>query len=162
MVTEVLPPCPYPNKACLAPTISPMTIDDVPQIANLEKMCFSMPWSEGLFAAELENNNSYFLTVRSMDKLIGYAGFWMIIDEAHIVSLAVHPEFRRQKISEMLVTSMLDMAKQKGALRATLEVRETNVPANLLYEKFGFRCVALRKGYYTDTKECAVIMWMDL
>ncbi|MFH1096065.1 MAG: ribosomal protein S18-alanine N-acetyltransferase [Candidatus Desantisbacteria bacterium] len=150
------------DKTCLTPTISPMTMDDVSQIAALEKMCFTMPWSEGLFVAELENNNSYFLTIRLRSNLIGYAGFWMIIDEAHIVSLAVHPEFRRQKIGEMLVSSMLDMAKQKGALRATLEVRETNSPANLLYEKFGFRCVALRKGYYSDTKEHAVIMWMDL
>ncbi|MBU1754096.1 ribosomal protein S18-alanine N-acetyltransferase [bacterium] len=139
-----------------------MTMDDIPQIAALEKMCFSMPWSERLFINELENNNSYFLTIKIRNELIGYAGFWLIVDEAHIVNLAVHPEFRRQGMGGMLLKNILDMAKQKGALKATLEVRETNTPANLLYERLGFVCVALRKGYYADTKEHAVIMWADL
>lgn len=142
--------------------ISPMTMDDISQIAALEKMCFSMPWSERLFINELENNNSYFLTIKIRNELIGYAGFWLIVDEAHIVNLAVHPEFRRQGMGGMLLKNILDMAKQKGALKATLEVRETNTPANLLYERLGFVCVALRKGYYADTKEHAVIMWADL
>ncbi|MDI6780856.1 MAG: ribosomal protein S18-alanine N-acetyltransferase [bacterium] len=150
------------GKACPVPTFSLLTMEDIPQIAALEKMCFSMPWSEQLFVNEIENNNSYFLTARLRDKLIGYAGFWLIIDEAHIVNLAVHPEFRRQGIGGMLLKNILDMAKQKGALKATLEVRETNIQANLLYERLGFVCVALRKGYYADTKEHAVVMWMDL
>ncbi|MEK7273698.1 MAG: ribosomal protein S18-alanine N-acetyltransferase [Candidatus Desantisbacteria bacterium] len=150
------------DMACLALTFSLMTMEDIPQVSALERMCFSMPWSEKLFVNEIENNNSYFLTARLRDNLIGYAGFWLIIDEAHIVNLAVHPEFRRQGIAGMLLKNILDMAKQKGALKATLEVRETNTPANLLYERLGFVCVALRKGYYADTKEHAVVMWMDL
>ncbi|MBI4778339.1 ribosomal protein S18-alanine N-acetyltransferase [Candidatus Desantisbacteria bacterium] len=152
----------YRGKTYLTPTFSTMTMDDVPQVAALEKMCFSIPWSEKLFVNEIENNNSYFLTATIMNKLIGYAGFWLIIDEAHIVNLAVHPEFRRQGIGEMLLKNILDLAKQKGALKATLEVRETNTPANLLYERLGFVCVALRKGYYADTKEHAMVMWVDL
>jgi ribosomal-protein-alanine N-acetyltransferase len=150
------------TKPCLVPTFSLMTMADIQQIVALEKMCFSMPWSEKLFVNEIENNNSYFLTATIMGNLIGYAGFWLIIDEAHIVNLAVHPEFRRQGIGGMLLKIILDLAKQKGALKATLEVRETNTPANLLYERLGFVCVALRKGYYADTKEHAVVMWMDL
>ncbi len=150
------------GKASIVPTFSLMTMDDVPEVAALEKICFPTPWSEKLFVNEIENNNSYFLTATIKDKLIGYAGFWLIIDEAHIVNLAVHPEFRRQGIGRILIENILDMAKQKGALKATLEVRETNTPANLLYERLGFVCVALRKGYYADTKEHAMVMWMDL
>jgi ribosomal-protein-alanine N-acetyltransferase len=92
---------------------------------------------------------------------VGYIGFWMVLDEAHIVTLAVRSDFRRKGVGSMLMASALVLAVHLGANKATLEVRVTNIPAQNLYEKFGFKTAAIRRNFYPDTGEDAYLMWLS-
>jgi len=154
--------------------VEPMTPTDIPEVAALEKRVFSLPWSRYAFEHELQHNPmAYFLVLRererdSMQKaaskppfspsLLGYGGFWLIIDEAHICTLAVHPNWRGHGLGELLLVHLIDQASQMNAAVLTLEVRATNLAAQRLYGKYGFRRVGRRIGYYTDTGEDALIM----
>jgi ribosomal-protein-alanine N-acetyltransferase len=93
-----------------------------------------------------------------MDKLVGYGGFWLIFEEAHLVNFAIHPSYRRKSFGKQLLSALLRLAISKGANKATLEVRSTNKTAQNFYSKFGFIPVAIRKNYYNDTGEDAIIM----
>ena len=143
-----------------------MEEDDILQVCDIEKQSFSSPWSEFAFKSELQDNKlasscvTYPLNEES--KVVGYGGLWVILDEAHITNIAITPEFRGQKIGEFLLSNMMDIARTKGAQRITLEVRVSNFIAQKLYERLGFASAGLRKGYYTDNHEDAVIMWCDL
>ena len=99
-----------------------------------------------------------YLVARIGDEVAGYGGMWLMVDEGHIITFAVHPDWRRQKIGERLLLAFLDLARDRGAHEATLEVRLSNLPARRLYEKFGFRPVGLRPRYYSDNGEDALIM----
>jgi ribosomal-protein-alanine N-acetyltransferase len=122
-------------------------------------MCFSNnPWTENMFLAELYKINSYFFTAKIYNNVVGYAGIWLVKDEAHIVNIAVHPEFRRLRIGSMLLQKLLRLAKQKGVRDVTLEVGATNKEAICFYEKFGFIYVSCRKRYYSNGED-ALIMW---
>jgi ribosomal-protein-alanine N-acetyltransferase len=94
-------------------------------------------------------------------RIVGYGGMWVVMDEAHITTLAVDPPFRRRKIAQRLLMALLEEAVILGAVRATLEVRETNLAAQNLYHKFGFRVTGVRKAYYTDNGENALVMWAE-
>jgi ribosomal-protein-alanine N-acetyltransferase len=98
---------------------------------------------------------------RADGEIVGYGGMWLMVDEAHITTFAVHPAWRRQRIGERLLLAFLDLAVERGAHEATLEVRLSNVPARRLYEKYGFRPVGLRPRYYSDDNEDALIMTTD-
>jgi len=139
---------------------------DIHEIAELDKLCFSAPWSESAFARELsENPLAFYLIGEAADTgvIVGYAGLWLIQDEGHITNVAVHPDFRRRKIGEALVSVLMKESAQLAGTRTfTLEVRKSNAAAIKLYEKFGFVEVGLRKGYYADNQEDALIMWAGL
>lgn len=135
---------------------------DIPRVMEIEKQCFSTPWHESAYLTEIVNRSAYYAVARvEEDKIIGYSGMWIIMDEAHITTIGVDPEYRGKKIGEQVLIAMLEEAQRRGARRATLEVREHNSVAQNLYRKYGFIPIAIRRGYYSDNGENAVVMWVD-
>ncbi len=169
--------------------IEAMTLADVPAVTALERAVFSLPWSRHAFEHEVQHNPmAHFLVVRHASAqlssqgrnspapaataewtvmrpappvLLGYGGFWLIIDEAHICTLAVHPQWRGRGLGQLLLVRLIERAAAANARCLTLEVRATNLIAQRLYTKYGFMSVGRRKGYYTDTGEDAIIMTTD-
>ena len=138
-----------------------MKTTDLDDVMKIERASFGLPWSRWMFERELEERKrSHLLVVRSDSEVVGYIGFWMIVDEAHIVTIAVRSDLRRGGIGSILMGSALALAAHLGADKATLEVRVTNLPAQKLYKKFGFEMVAIRKKFYSDTGEDAYVMWL--
>jgi len=139
--------------------IEPMRLEDLPQIHAIELASFTSPWPPHAYKSELESNRlAHYLTARVGDRIAAYGGMWLMVDEAHITTFAVHPAWRRQRIGERLLLAFLDIAVERGAHEATLEVRLSNLAARKLYEKYGFRPVGLRPRYYSDDNEDALIM----
>jgi ribosomal-protein-alanine N-acetyltransferase len=139
--------------------IEPMRLDDLPAVHVIERASFSTPWPDTAYRAELETNRlATYLVARSGGEIVGFAGIWLMVDEAHVTTFAVHPAWRRQGIGERLLVALLDAAIARRAREATLEVRLSNLAARRLYEKFGFRPVGLRPRYYSDNGEDALIM----
>lgn len=135
---------------------------DVHSMAELEKICFAEPWSEeSLYHEIIGNNMALYIVAEDGGRIVGYAGIWLIAGEGHITNVAVHPDYRRRHIGEAIVSTILAEAEAAGAVRQTLEVRRSNAPAQGLYAKFGFRAEGVRKGYYEDNKEDAIIMWRE-
>ena len=139
--------------------IEPMRLEDLPAVHAIEQASFTSPWPPHAYQSELESNRlAHYLVARVGDAVAGYGGMWLMVDEAHITTFAVHPAWRRQRIGERLLIAFLDVAVERGAHEATLEVRLSNLPARKLYEKYGFRPVGLRPRYYSDDNEDALIM----
>ena len=139
-----------------------MRSSDLDAVVEIENESFSLPWSRWMFEREVEDSErSHFLLIKDDNKTLGYIGFWMIFDEAHIVTIAVKGDCRRRGIGTGLMSAALSLAKDLGARRATLEVRVTNTPAQNMYEMFGFEIVSIRKKFYTDTGEDAYVMWLN-
>lgn len=142
--------------------ITPMTIADLDEVYEIEKISFSMPWTKQMWMDEMiKSQIANHLVARLDGKILGYAGFWLIIDEAEIVNIAVHPEYRRKGIGNLLLKELLNLAKTKEAKLVTLEVRETNESAKKLYSKSGFQLIAIRKKFYKDTNEDALVYWLN-
>jgi ribosomal-protein-alanine N-acetyltransferase len=135
-----------------------MNASHVQQIAGLEKICFSDPWSENSIASELENRLSYWLVALDGDIVTGYVGSQSVLGESDMMNVAVHPDYRRQGIAEALVTHLVQALREKGNHCLTLEVRVSNTPAIALYEKLGFTQVGRRPNYYRNPKEDALIL----
>jgi ribosomal-protein-alanine N-acetyltransferase len=135
-----------------------MTEEHVPQVAALEAICFRDPWSEASVRSELTNPLSLWLVAIENDMVAGYVGSQTVLDESDMMNVAVHPDHRRRGIAESLVTALCDSLKQKGSSSLTLEVRSSNLSAIALYEKLGFTQVGLRKNYYRNPKEDALIL----
>ena len=135
-----------------------MTAEHVAQIAQLEKLCFADPWSEMSIASELRSVWSYWVVALSADTVVGYIGSQSSIDESDVMNVAVHPDWRRQGIAENLIEHLIRELKSRGSKALMLEVRASNAPAIALYEKLGFRQVGLRKNYYKNPKEDALIL----
>lgn len=143
--------------------LAPMTEDDIDEILEIEKLSFPSPWSRRLFLDELANPNSHIVLARDdTDTILGFACFWIVADETHILNIAVHPKFRRQGVAKRLLTHVLEFAKDKGISYFALEVRNRNVAAIEFYKGFGFKAVGVRKGYYADTGEDAILMELEL
>lgn len=141
----------------------PLKAEDVDQIVEIEQVSFPTPWSKKAFLSEVEQNSLAHYYVCVFDgKIIGYGGMWLILDEAHITNVAVHPDFRGKKVGKAIMLHLIAQALIKGIFRMTLEVRTSNSKAQNLYQKLGFESAGRRKGYYTDTKEDAIIMWKTL
>ena len=138
--------------------IEAMTSAHVPQIAELEKLCFSDPWSEKSIGSELSCRLSVWLVALEGERVVGYVGSQTVIDETDMMNIAVHPDYRRRGIAEALVAGLEEKLKQRGSRALTLEVRDSNVPAITLYENLGFQQVGLRKNYYRNPKEDARIL----
>jgi ribosomal-protein-alanine N-acetyltransferase len=140
-----------------------MELSDIDRILEIERQSFAAPWSRTAFEGELTKNHFARYIVAEMDgRVVGHAGMWIIIDEAHITNIAIDPAYRGRKIGENLLRQMMRLALLNGAERMTLEVRVSNHAAQRLYNKLGFRNYGIRKGYYTDNGEDAMIMWADL
>ena len=135
-----------------------MTAADVAQVARLEKVCFADPWSERSVASELDNALSLWLVAMEGEKLIGYVGSQTVMGETDMMNIAVDPVFRRKGIAEKLVEALVAELKARESHCLTLEVRASNEPARALYEKLGFSQVGLRKNYYRNPKEDALIL----
>jgi ribosomal-protein-alanine N-acetyltransferase len=136
-----------------------MTIEDVPVAHEIDKSSFTLPWPERSLRFEVSNNPVARCWVAELDgRVVGMLVLWMIIDEAHIATLAIHPDFRRQGIAEQLLVTALEKANEEGAQSALLEVRAGNEAAQALYQKYGFEVVGRRERYYKDNNEDAVLM----
>lgn len=138
--------------------IETMKSSHVAQIAQLEKICFSDPWSEKSIASELNNELAFWLTAMEGEQVAGYIGSQTVMDESDMMNVAVHPDFRRKGIAEALVNALVEALKSKGSRCLTLEVRASNVPAITLYEKLGFSEIGRRKNYYRNPREDALIL----
>ena len=142
--------------------IEKMNASHVPQIAELEKVCFADPWSVTSIETELTSRLSLWFVAMEGDKVVGYVGSQTVIDESDVMNIAVHPDYRRQGIGEALLETLADALREKGSRGLTLEARVSNTPAVSLYEKAGFRQVGLRKNYYRNPKEDALILRKEL
>ena len=138
--------------------IAHMTAENVPQVAALEKVCFSDPWSEKSVASELENPLSRWLVALDGEMVAGYVGSQTVLDETDMMNVAVHPDFRRQGVARALILALTEELKNRGSRCLTLEVRASNDPARALYESLGFVLVGIRRNYYHNPKEDALIL----
>jgi ribosomal-protein-alanine N-acetyltransferase len=141
-----------------------MTESDILQVVSIEKQSFVTPWSEYAFQCELKNKDRAVWQVlapeRAPEVVVGYSGYWRILDEAHINNIAIKKDHRGRRLGRKLMEETIKRAISQGLLNITLEVRESNYIAISLYESLGFNCVGIRKGYYADTGEDALIMWL--
>lgn len=135
-----------------------MTEEDVAEVAELEKKCFAIPWSEKSFHDEMKNKLAVYFVAKNGGRCIGYAGFWNVSGEGGITNVAVLPKYRRQGIGSMLIAEMIKTAAKLKLDLLTLEVRKSNIGAQGLYKKFGFDIIGERKRYYSDNGEDAWIM----
>lgn len=143
-----------------------MRVEDVDRVLAIERLSFPLPWSRESFIREIcEIDNSRLLVVMEDEEagadLMGYACWWEVVDECHITNFAVAPAHRRKGVADVLLGRILEDAKGRGLLRATLEVRLGNAAAIALYEKWGFTAAAMRPRYYPDNSEDALVMWKE-
>jgi ribosomal-protein-alanine N-acetyltransferase len=140
-----------------------MKEEDIDQILTIEELSFATPWTKQSFENELHLNQfAVYLVLEKDGQIVGYCGMWLIVDEAHITNIAVLPEFRGQKLGEAILRMIMEVAKKRGAKSMTLEVRVSNTVAQSLYRKLGFMNGGIRKNYYTDNYEDALVMWVTL
>ncbi|MEG0180617.1 MAG: ribosomal protein S18-alanine N-acetyltransferase [Peptostreptococcaceae bacterium] len=142
--------------------IRTMNKDDVDDVYRVEEDCFVDPWSKDAINKELKNNLARYIVAEIDNKVIGYVGCWFVLDEGHITNVAVHSDYRGRKIGDKLVQEMVDLCKECNMKAMTLEVRSSNTVAQNLYRKYGFKMGGIRKEYYSDNKEDAIIMWSQL
>jgi len=140
-------------------SIEPMRLEDVPDVHRIEAASFPTPWPDYAFKQEIQTNRlAHYLVVKAGDETVGYGGMWLMVDEAHVTTFAVLPEWRRRGVGGRLMLELMNLAKQLNARLVTLEVRLSNHPARALYGKFGFKPVGIRPRYYSDNNEDALIM----
>lgn len=144
-------------------TIRRMTSEDVQAVMDVEKASFTVPWTEETFQKEMDDNPyAYYYVVEKEGEIIGYCGLWLIIDEAHVTNIAIHPNHRGNKYGERLFRHTCEEAIAHGAIQLSLEVRVSNTAAQHMYRKFGMVPGGIRKRYYTDNGEDALVMWVGL
>jgi [ribosomal protein S18]-alanine N-acetyltransferase len=146
-------------------TIEPLTSRaEIDTILQIEEASFTRPWTREMYLGELENTGVSFLYLaRDGDRQVaGFCAVWRVMDEIHINNLAVAPPFRRAGVASAMLTHVLSEGARLGARRATLEVRQSNAAARQLYEKFGFSVAAVRRQYYTQPEEDALVLWREL
>ena len=144
-------------------SVDDMRLSDIAQVHEIERLSFATPWPAHAFEQELRGNRlaRYVVARTTMggdERAVGFAGVWLMVDDAHITTFSVHPDWRRRGIGQQLLMGVADLAREIGARRLTLEVRASNEAAQRLYERFGFDIVGRRKAYYTDNGEDALIM----
>jgi [ribosomal protein S18]-alanine N-acetyltransferase len=139
------------------------SVDQIASVLEIEAASFTSPWTREMYLAELENRNVSYCFLASFDNgpAIGFCSFWRVLDELHINNLAVLPDFRHRGVGSELLAFVLNEGARLGALRATLEVRRSNTPALMLYERYGFTVAGIRRDYYTSPQEDALILWKD-
>ncbi len=136
-----------------------MKPEDAAAVEQVEKACFAIPWSRESFWQEAANEQTFYLLALEEERVIGYAGAWLVAGEAQVTNVAVHPEFRGRGVATSLMAELIRVVKARGVTAMTLEVRPSNAAALAVYAKFGLKSVGLRKGYYQDNGEDAMILW---
>jgi len=140
--------------------ISRMAIDDIPAVLQIEALSFQSTWPANAFANELRDNKlAHYFVGRREGRIVAYGGIWVILEDSHVTTIAVHPRERGQRLGEEMLVHLLDEAIARSASWITLEVRESNEVAQRLYRKYGFTVVSTRRGYYSDNNENALVMW---
>lgn len=152
---------PRPDLGNSAPLlIEPMTDADVKEVLRIEQQSFSTQWPSNAFYQEMHDNKlAHYFVGRIAGHVVAYGGIWVILEDSHVTTIAVHPGHRGRKYGEVMLLRLLDEALERGASWMTLEVRESNAVAQNLYRKYGFTTVSTRKGYYSDNNENALVMW---
>jgi ribosomal-protein-alanine N-acetyltransferase len=149
--------------AASAGVLRPMTVLDIDRIETLEVLCFKTPWPREAILEELEKNQkAHYYVFEVEQRIVGYCGMWVILDEGHITNLAIDPEERSKGYAQGMLEKFTEVAASLGVLALTLEVRSGNAPAIHVYEKAGFKSMGIRKGYYLDSGEDALIMWKNV
>ena len=139
--------------------VEPMRLEDVAAVHEIERLSFRTPWPAYAFEQELKGNRlARYLVARFGDRVVGFAGLWLMVDEAHVTTFGVHPDWRRQGIGRQLLLNLAELSVAIGARRMTLEVRASNGVAQALYRALGFDVVGRRRAYYTDDGEDALVM----
>lgn len=139
-----------------------MILDDLPAVVELDKLSFSLPWPERAYRFELTDNPAARCWVFELEgRITGLIVAWFLVDEAHIATIATHPDHRRQGIARKLLTYALRYMSKEGAVTSFLEVRESNIAAQDMYHQFGYEVVGRRKRYYKDTDEDAILMTLN-
>lgn len=143
--------------------IEKLSLAHLDDIMEIEKGCYGAHhWSRDSFAQELNNPcANYVVAINEKNKCVGYMGIWKIFDEAHVTNLAVHPKFQKKGVAHLLIIASLDLCYREKIKYVTLEVRESNERAKKLYDSFGFKSLGVRKKYYQDNGEDAIIMWTE-
>ena len=139
--------------------LRPMTRGDVNRVYEIECACFRSPWSKNALEGELRNSVANYLVLEKDGLIVGYAGMWVLFDEAHITNVAVMADHRKKGYGEIIMRGMMELALEKGATQMTLEVRENNFVAQRLYARLDFVQNGFRPRYYDDTGEGALLMW---
>lgn len=143
--------------------IRKMELADISGVLEVEETSFTTPWSKDIFYQELQKNqHAHYFVAYLNERIIGYLGSWIVLEDAQITNFAVHPEGRRRKIGEKLFHYAVQYMINRGAERLSLEVRASNTAAQSLYRKFGLVPGGIRKHYYTDNFEDAIVMWVNL
>jgi ribosomal-protein-alanine N-acetyltransferase len=144
--------------------VEPLTSrDEIDAVLAIEEASFTSPWTREMYLAEFDNHGvSYFYLARDANRdIVGFCSFWRILDELHINNLAVAPSHRRAHAATELLTRVLEDGAKLGARRATLEVRRSNEPAQQLYKRFGFSVAGVRRDYYSNPVEDALVLWRE-
>jgi ribosomal-protein-alanine N-acetyltransferase len=136
----------------------PMRLEDLDEVISIEKGSFPTPWSRNMFLEEMENRNSRLIVFKRERAIVGYVCFWVVLDEAHLLNVAVHPNKRRQGFGRLIMAKIEALCIKEGLKRVILEVARKNVAARSLYRKCGFHSIGFRKNYYGVTKDDALIM----
>jgi [ribosomal protein S18]-alanine N-acetyltransferase len=146
----------------LAIELVPMRRRHIPQVLDIERQVYPRPWTMTLFLSEIvQRSTRFYIVARAHRKVVGYAGLMVFGDEAHVTNIAVDPEVHRRKVASRLLFALVNEARRRGATACTLEVRVANHAAQSLYRQFGFAPVGIRKNYYSETGEDALIMWAE-
>jgi ribosomal-protein-alanine N-acetyltransferase len=141
-------------------SISLMLDADISAVLSIEQRSFSTTWPANAFFQELHDNKlAHYYVGRIGNRVVAYGGIWVILEDSHVTTIAVSPEFRGRRCGEQMLLHLLDQAIERGASWMTLEVRESNTAAQALYRKYGFTTVSTRRGYYSDNNENALVMW---
>lgn len=139
--------------------IREMKEEDIDKVFEIETACFPIPWSKKAFIDEIKKNKfAVYVVACKDDKIVGYGGMWIVMNEGHITNIAVHPDYRRMKAATGIVNTLIKIANHNNVDYMTLELRAGNKSAYELYKKFGFRPEGVRKGYYSNDGEDAIIM----
>lgn len=143
-------------------TLKKMLREDVPRVHEIETLCFRSPWALESFYSELDNHLAIYHLAVYEEKVVGFCGIWLVVDEGHITNLAIDPVYQGRGFGKDMMKAVILWAKNNKICRLTLEVRVSNEKAIHLYHELGFVQAGLRKAYYEDTGEDAMIMWIQL
>jgi len=142
--------------------LRPMEEQDVDGVVKISDLSFPSPWSKTSYLQEIRNPVSKYIVAVLDNKIVGFVGTWIVLDESHITNVAVHPDFRKLNIGSLLINSLINICKcEYNCKYLDLEVRRSNIPAQKLYFKYGFKEIGIRKGYYSDNKEDALLLKLE-